>query len=79
LHGVNQAEFAIIISDRCQRQGLGTQLLRLLVDIGRKEGVELIFGLVLPDNYGMQRVSKKVRFTLSFDRLAEVMRAELKL
>ncbi len=79
LHGINQAEFAIIISDRCQRQGLGTQLLRLLVDIGRKEGVELIFGLVLPDNYGMQRVSKKVRFTLIFDRLAEVMRAELKL
>jgi acetyltransferase len=60
-------------------QGLGTQLLRLLVDIGRKEGVELIFGLILPDNYGMQRVSKKVGFTLSFDRLAEVMRAELKL
>jgi acetyltransferase len=79
LHGINQAEFAIIISDRCQRQGLGTQLLRLLVDIGRKEGVELIFGLVLPDNYGMQRVSKKLGFTLSFDRLAEVMRAELKL
>ena len=79
LHGVNQAEFAIIISDRCQRQGLGTQLLRLLVDIGWKEGVELIFGLVLPDNYGMQRVSKKLGFTLSFDRLAEVMRAELKL
>jgi acetyltransferase len=64
LHGVNQAD-AIIISDRCQRQGLGTQLLRLLVNIGRKEGVELIFGLILPDNYGMQRVSKKVAFTLS--------------
>ena len=79
LHGVNQAEFAIVISDRCQRQGLGTQLLRLLVDIGRKEGVELIFGLILPDNYGMQRVSRKVGFMVSFDRVGEVMRAEMKL
>ena len=79
VHGVNEAEFAIVISDRCQRQGLGTQLLQLLVDIGRKEGAERIFGQILPDNYGMQRVSKKVGFTVSFDRLAEVMRAEMKL
>jgi acetyltransferase len=61
LHGVNEAEFAIVISDRFQRQGLGTQLLRLLVNIGRKEGVELIFGQILLDNSGMQRVSKKRR------------------
>jgi acetyltransferase len=79
LHGVNEAEFAIVISDRFQRQGLGTQLLRLLVNIGRKEGAESIFGQILPDNYGMQRVSKKIGFTVSFDRENEVMRAEMKL
>ena len=79
VHGVNEAEFAIVISDRFQHQGLGTQLLQLLVDIGREEGVECIFGQILPDNYGMQRVSKKVGFTVSFDRLAEAMRAEMKL
>jgi acetyltransferase len=79
LHGVNEAEFAIVISDRFQRQGLGTQLLRLLVDIGRGEGVERIFGQILPENYGMQQVSKKVGFTLSFDRMNDAMRAEIKL
>ena len=79
LHGVKEAEFAIVISDRFQRQGLGNQLLQLLVNIGRKEGIERIFGQILPENYGMQRVSKKVGFTVSFDRISEVMRAEMKL
>ncbi len=73
------AEFAIVISDRFQRQGPGNQLLQLLVNIGRKEGIERIFGQILPENYGMQRVSKKVGFTVSFDRISEVMRAEMKL
>jgi acetyltransferase len=79
LHGLKEAEFAIVISDRFQRQGLGTQLLQLLVNIGRTEGIERIFGQILSENYGMQRVSKKVGFTVSFDRVGEVMRAETKL
>jgi acetyltransferase len=77
-HGINEAEFAIVISDNFQHQGLGTQLLSLLVDIGRKEGAELIFGQILPENYGMQQVSKRVGFTVRFDRLSDVMRAEMK-
>jgi acetyltransferase len=79
LRGINEVEFAIVISDPFQRQGLGTQLLRLLVDIGRKEGAERIFGQILPNNYGMQRVCRKVGFMVSFDRVSEVMRAEMKL
>jgi acetyltransferase len=79
LHGVNAAEFAIVVSDRFQRQSLGTHLLELLVNIGRQEGVERIFGQILPENYSMQRVSKKVGFTVSFDRENEVARAEIRL
>jgi acetyltransferase len=58
---------------------LGTHLLQLLVNIGQQEGIERIFGQILPDNYGMQRVSKKVGFTVSFDRETEAMRAEIRL
>ena len=39
VHGLNEGEFAILISDQWQGQGLGIYLLKLLVDIGRKEGV----------------------------------------
>jgi acetyltransferase len=78
-HGVPEAEFAIEISDRFQRQGLGTRLLQLLVDIGRQEGLERIFGLILPENYGMLQIAKKVGFTVTFDSVETVMRGELKL
>lgn len=37
LHGTNEAEFALIVSDRYQHQGLGTELLRRLIEIGKEE------------------------------------------
>ena len=77
VHGINRAEFAIILSDGLQGQGLGTHLLSLLVDIGRQEGLKGIFGHILPDNYGMRRVAKKVGFTVSFDYVSGYMKAEL--
>ena len=74
-----EAEFAIEISDRFQRQGLGTRLLQLLVDIGRQEGLERIFGYILPENHIMLQIARKAGFTVTFDRLETVMWAELKL
>ena len=69
----------IVISDKFQRQGLGTRLLKLLVEVGKQEGLKKIFGEILPDNRGMLRVAKKVGFTTSFDQFADVMHAETKL
>ncbi len=71
VHGVNEAEFAIVISDQLQGQGLGTHLLKLLLDIGCQEGLERIFGHILPDNYSMQRVCRKLGFVVNYDSFAE--------
>ena len=79
VHGVNEAEFAIVISDQQQGQGLGIYLLKLLVEIGRKEGVERIIGHILPDNYRMQRACKKLGFTVSYDNFMDDMKAEITL
>jgi acetyltransferase len=79
VHGVNEAEFAIVISDLWQGCGLGTHLLKLLLDIGRREGLERIIGHILPDNYRMQRVCKKLGFVLNYDRFADDMKAEMRL
>jgi acetyltransferase len=79
VHGANEAEFAIVVSDECQGQGLGKHFLKLLLEIGRQEGIELIFGHILPDNYAMLRVSKNLGFTVNYDSFAEVMRAEIRL
>jgi acetyltransferase len=77
LHGVNEAEFSMLVSDLYQRQGIGTELLQRLVYIGREEGLERITAEILSENSAMQRVSEKVGFQLY--RSVDIVKAELKL
>lgn len=76
-HDVNEAEFAMTISDRWQKSGLGTQLLTLLVQAGRDEHLARITATMLGDNLGMQRVSRKAGFTLKHAEGTDEFHAEL--
>jgi acetyltransferase len=64
LHARNEAEFAILISDGFQGRGLGTELLRRLVEIGREENMDRIVAEILENNMGMQRAAIKNGFRL---------------
>jgi acetyltransferase len=66
-HGRNEAEFALLISDSYQRQGLGTELLTRLIDIARDEKLKRVTAEILADNQGMQHVSRKVGFKITRD------------
>jgi acetyltransferase len=77
IHDDNAAEFAMLIADPWQRQGLGTALLGLLIEIGRAEGLERICAEILHENRGMQHVSQKLGFQLR--PTAECVRAEISL
>jgi acetyltransferase len=79
LHGVNDAEFALVVSDRWQEHGLGTHFLKLLLSIGRQEGIENIIGQVLPDNQAMQRICRNLGFAMRYDEFAELVEAKIKL
>jgi acetyltransferase len=57
------AEFAIVISDSMQRQGLGGELMRRILDVARCERIAEVNGVVLPENRGMLRVCEKLGFT----------------
>ena len=59
-----EAEFAIVVTAQFQRMGLGTELLRRLVDIGRAEGVKVITADILAENAGMQKTSEKLGFKI---------------
>jgi len=59
-----EAEVAVIVSDECQAQGLGTELLRRLIQIAKAEGLKRLRGEVLRDNITMQTVMKKLGFRL---------------
>jgi acetyltransferase len=77
IHDENAAEFAMLIADPWQRQGLGTALLGLLLEIGRSEGLERISAEILHENRGMQHVCRKLGFQLR--PTAECVHAEISL
>ncbi len=68
LHGTRDGEFALVVIDAKQGQGLGTELLRRLVQIGRDEGLERIVATIASENQEMQRVSRTVGFTVQYRR-----------
>jgi acetyltransferase len=61
-HNRNEAEFALLISDHFQSRGLGTELLRRLVEIGRAENVARIVGYILSNNSAMLHACKHLGF-----------------
>jgi acetyltransferase len=77
-HGTGEAEFAVLVGDPWQGKGLGTELLKLLVQIGRKERVRRIVGHIASENTLMKQVSEEVGFTLRRDS-NDAWRAEINL
>ena len=67
LHGRNEAELAVLIDDRHQHQGLGTELYRQLIAIAREEKVERVVSTILSENRDMLAICQKLGFELQSD------------
>lgn len=64
LRSTLDGEFALLISDAYQGQGIGTDLLQRLVDIARDEGLQRVIGYILTENRMMLRVCEQLGFNL---------------
>ena len=64
LPGRAEGEFALLVSDQWQGRGLGTQLLRTLLQVARDERLERVGADVLAENKEMQRVCEKLGFEI---------------
>ncbi len=64
LPGTEDAEFALLISDAIQRQGLGTEVLKRLVEVGRDWELRHIVADILRGNGAMQHVCRQLGFTI---------------
>ena len=62
--GRNEAEFAMLVIDEFQEEGIGTELLRRLVQVGEDEGLDRITADILQQNRAMQRVCEKLDFDI---------------
>jgi acetyltransferase len=69
-------EFAIVVGDRWQRQGLGTQLLLRLIETARAAGFRALQGLVLAGNHPMLALAVRLGFSLRPSGGALFFRAE---
>lgn len=79
LRTTNEAEFGLLISDRCQKQGLGGEMLRRLVQVGRDEKLARLRGVIRADNHAMQRLCEKVGFKVQRDAEGHDFTAEFAL
>jgi acetyltransferase len=75
----NEAEFALLITDQFQRQGLATELLRRLIGFARNEKIQRLTGDILVENTGMQAVCKKLGFHVYYSPEDQLMKAEMEL
>lgn len=73
------AEFAVLISDAYQGHGLGTELIRRLVEIGRAAGLARITGEILPENGQMLSICRLLGFDLRYCPQDGIVHAELPL
>jgi acetyltransferase len=73
------AEYAIVVSDAWQNRGLGTQLLKLLVDIARNEKIARLSGMIMSQNVEMQHVAEKLGFKLTRDLSESTLQASINL
>jgi acetyltransferase len=64
-HGLNEGEFALLVNDHWQKKGLGAELLKRLVAIGKAEKLTRLSAEIMADNHAMQHISKQVGFKLT--------------
>jgi acetyltransferase len=65
--GSRQAEFALVVSDKLQGQGIGKELLRRLLNVAKREGVEEVFGEISSENMTMQNICRSMGFLIKRD------------
>ena len=77
LHNSNTAEFSLIVADDFQGHGLGTEMVRRLVEVAREEGIDRIVAEILGANGGMVRICQELGFEVTADDEGETVQAEL--
>ncbi len=79
LHGKDEAEMAVLVDDRFQHQGLGTELYRRLIEVARDEHLGSVVSTILSENREMQTICRKLGFQLESSLEDGTVQAVLKL
>jgi acetyltransferase len=75
--GRKEAEFALLVADPYQGRGLGGEMLQRLVDVARAEGLKRLTAEIAPENAAMQRLCRRLGFSIEGAPQAPAVRAVL--
>jgi len=75
----DEVEAAVLVSDEYQGRGLGSELLRRLIQVAREQKLDRVVAEMLRDNIVMQSVLKKLGFRLRLLDDPRYVRAVLEL
>jgi acetyltransferase len=59
-----EGELAVIVGDRYQGRGIGTEMVGRLVGVGRREGLRRIVAVILAENAAMLALAKRFHFAI---------------
>ena len=79
IHGTQEAEIAVLISDHWHGRGLGRELLSRLLTVAADDKLKYVVADILPDNRGVMRILDKLGFALKHSLDDDVVHAEFKL
>jgi len=77
--GGKEAEVAFILSDAFQGQGIGREMMELLIDFARDEEVAVLTATFIRENLPMRRLLERYKFEIMDDLLEESSTARLEL
>jgi acetyltransferase len=61
------AELGVLVIDRCQGSGLGTELLGRLIEVARRENVRRVIAHILTENQAMLKLARHFHFAVTRD------------
>jgi acetyltransferase len=74
-----EGEVAVLVVDRCQHQGVGTELLGRLIAAAREEQYERIIAIILPQNTAMRALAAHFGFQIELTADPSMVVAVLRL
>jgi acetyltransferase len=79
IHGLPEAEMAVLVDDRYQHLGLGKELYRRMIEIARAEKLQSVVSTILTENVEMRAICNKLGFALRADLEEDTVQAVLEL
>ncbi|ARM76842.1 GNAT family N-acetyltransferase [Acidianus manzaensis] len=73
----NDGEFSLVVAQEFRKQGVGTEIVKALIEEAKNKKLKNVRFYTLPENEPMIRIGKKLNFKLSIDE--DEVYGELKL